>query len=311
MSSGGTTGWRLAPDWRIEVADADHERAANERRREYAEAQIALAASKQLLVGSELEGLAVLQPAPFDSECLQMKMAKLAWLVASEEQRSASIERALRRAREAGIEHVTARFRADNLAMARAAIDAGFYLADVSVTFRRAIPPPTKTAASGISIVPYSGDSHQRDAMLALASDIFSNSRYYGDPVFERTHVDTLHRRWVENSCGGRADRIFVATSGAKVLGFVACLFSPGNPAYGIAPMATVDLIGVTPDAQGRGVGTALMAAATENYRGRSAEIQVGTQAYNYGAIRLYTRCGFHLAKAETTLHWCSRRERS
>src|SRR5512133_1978960 len=95
----------------IQVADAQYDRADRNRQLAYAEAQLSLAAASYITVGSERDGLAVVQPAPFDSECLQLSMAKLAWLAAPLARQRPVLESAIERARQAGFEHVAVRFR--------------------------------------------------------------------------------------------------------------------------------------------------------------------------------------------------------
>ena len=68
-----------------------------------------------------------------------------------------------------------------------------------------------------------------------------------------------------------------------RVVGFLAVIQTP-EPHV----MRVIDLIGVDPNAQGRGVGRALVETFVREAYGRAARVEVGTQAANASSISRY-----------------------
>jgi len=64
-----------------------------------------------------------------------------------------------------------------------------------------------------------------------------------------------------------------------------------------------IDLVAVAPDAQGRGVGTALVTAFVREASPNSDVLRVGTQIANVPSLRLYTRLGFRIAGSAFVMH--------
>jgi L-amino acid N-acyltransferase YncA len=84
-----------------------------------------------------------------------------------------------------------------------------------------------------------------------------------------------------------------VATEGARVLGWVALAPVSDRCAYaGVAE----DSIYVAPDAQGRGVGRALLGAVVSSAeRGGIWTVQTGIFPENQASLRLHQACGFRV----------------
>ena len=108
--------------------------------------------------------------------------------------------------------------------------------------------------------------------------------------------ADRLKETWVRNSAAGRADAMLVAREDGRVVGFNACMRS--------GEAAVIDLIGVAPEAQGRGHGRALVEGALAHYAAAGAgEMTVGTQSKNVASLALYQACGFRVRSSQFTLH--------
>jgi len=96
----------------------------------------------------------------------------------------------------------------------------------------------------------------------------------------------------------GRAGKALVLVAvddGATVLGGITYVDRPG-------PLASIDrpdqaelrMLAVAPDAQGRGIGTALVQACLDRARGdRKREVTLHTAAFMRTAQRIYERAGF------------------
>jgi L-amino acid N-acyltransferase YncA len=109
-----------------------------------------------------------------------------------------------------------------------------------------------------------------------------------GDATFETDVPD-----WPAWDAAHLADHRLVARDDGTVVGWVALAAVSDRRAYaGVAE----DSIYVAPDAQGRGVGRALLAAVvTSADRGGIWTIQTGIFPENQASVRLHQACGFRV----------------
>ncbi len=165
----------------------------------------------------------------------------------------------------------------------------GFVVVDTNVTFELAAEP---TLVSSVDV----GDIQpgEEEATLAIAGSAFRYSRFHLDPLVGLDLAHHVKREWIANYVKRvRGDTLLVARERGRVLGFLAPIVAHGT--------AVIDLVAVAPDANGRGVGSALCAAFSARYRGMPRI--VGTQIANVPSIRLYTKLGFVLSKSAYVLH--------
>lgn len=141
-------------------------------------------------------------------------------------------------------------------------------------------------------------------AIVSFGKSGFGRSHLYADPRLPKGRSDELHEAWLRNDCSGRAAFVLVATVNDRVCGFIAGLWDDIQERILGVGHGHIDLIAVTEDMRGRGIGSHLTAAALHRFLDRGANlVTVSTQATNLGAIRLYQRCGFELSGFEVTLH--------
>ncbi|MEW5728883.1 MAG: GNAT family N-acetyltransferase [Pseudomonadota bacterium] len=179
--------------------------------------------------------------------------------------------------------------------VAEALESAGFRLVECLLTLERPVAAVAGEPQSGIRLATPS----DAEAVGRVAEACFVDDRYHADPRIDDRAADRLKRLWAENDCRQRGDVVFVAVDDSgRVVGFHACL-AP-------ADAAVIDLIGVLPEAQGRGVGRRLVAAALNHYAGRRPVLRTGTQARNTGSLALYAAMGFRIVRSEFTFHWHS-----
>jgi ribosomal protein S18 acetylase RimI-like enzyme len=86
---------------------------------------------------------------------------------------------------------------------------------------------------------------------------------------------------------------LLVGAAGPAPTGFLAVLET--------GDARVIDLVGVAPERQGRGVGSTLVDAFVRRHRGH--ELVVGTQLANVPSLRLYRRAGFAIARSAFVLH--------
>lgn len=183
---------------------------------------------------------------------------------------------------------------ADVLAV-RALCRAGFFVTDVNVTF--AAPPSAIHGAttSDVDVGPMVPADKER--VLDIAHDSFRYTRFHLDPLVPKAVADRVKREWVRNYADGkRGDALLVATASTKPLGFLAALKVDASST------AIIDLVGVSTDAQRRGVGRAMLLAFAARYRDMK-ELVVGTQVANTPSVRMYETLGFRLKSSQYVLH--------
>lgn len=179
---------------------------------------------------------------------------------------------------------------------------AGFYIVDVNVTFgmeTSARGPQTGTVDGADYPIREIGAEHH-EAALAIAGSCFRYSRFHLDPLVPRAIADRIKREWVLSYVRKqRGEKLFIALSNGQPVGFLAALASE----EGHRRARIIDLIGVDPAFQGRGIGRALVAFFMDHYRGECDFLQVGTQAANLPSLRLYEKLGFTIAKTQYVMH--------
>jgi ribosomal protein S18 acetylase RimI-like enzyme len=121
-----------------------------------------------------------------------------------------------------------------------------------------------------------------------------------GSEVFRRQHPDWREdqRRAVRHVLAANEGRVWVAEANAQtgartVTGFVA--IEPDHPEEG---MGEISMLGVDPDRQGEGIGTALTLFALERLREagmRVAMVETGGDPGHAPARRAYEKAGFTL----------------
>jgi ribosomal protein S18 acetylase RimI-like enzyme len=125
---------------------------------------------------------------------------------------------------------------------------------------------------------------------------IFASAReVLGDDIFLRLHPDWKANQAdaVRSTCTNDARDVFVAVANERPVGFVAVALNAFNERMGV-----IDIIGVDPDYQRRGIGLRLTEVATEHMRSRGMDIAVvetGGDPGHAPARAAYETAGFTL----------------
>jgi dTDP-4-amino-4,6-dideoxy-D-galactose acyltransferase len=122
---------------------------------------------------------------------------------------------------------------------------------------------------------------------IALESGKYS--RFKTDEKLPAGCYEKLYRKWIEKSVSGEiADKVFVYIEDRRVLGLITVKIKPDHGEIG--------LLGIHPSAQGKGLGSKLIAAA-ENYatlQGKN-KVEVATQKKNISACAFYEKNGYRI----------------
>jgi dTDP-4-amino-4,6-dideoxy-D-galactose acyltransferase len=190
--------------------------------------------------------------------------------------------------------------RADDALTTRLAEEHGFRLVDVRVTLTR-----SPASSAGVRGIPAGGGLVVRRARLADVTTLQSiarashhGTRFYHDPGFAPHLCEALYETWIQRSCEGYADAVFVAESNGSPVGYVSChvVEEPRTGRIGLA--------GVSRQVQNKGVGQTLVLNALDWFADQgAAEVSVVTQGRNVAAQRLYQRCGFLTQKVQLWYH--------
>jgi ribosomal protein S18 acetylase RimI-like enzyme len=116
-----------------------------------------------------------------------------------------------------------------------------------------------------------------------------------GDDIFLRLHPDWKagQAEAVRSTCTSDERDVFVAVANGRPVGFVAIALNAFHERMGV-----IDIIGVDPDHQRRGIGSALTQVATEHMRSRGMDIAVvetGGDPGHAPARAAYDAAGFTL----------------
>lgn len=133
--------------------------------------------------------------------------------------------------------------------------------------------------------------------LYELAYESGKYSRFNLDPQFGKESFQRLYRAWVDNSVfGALADDILVYREGSRLGGFCTVKYRKDK--------ATIGLIAVSPDQQGKGVGRDLWDAVEARAAQQGCEsISVATQLANAGACRFYEKMGMKIVESTDTYH--------
>lgn len=165
--------------------------------------------------------------------------------------------------------------------------DAGFRVVCTSVTLRREAAP----IDGGSDVRPL--DPSRDGAIPEIAAQAFSLSRFHLDPDVPDEVATRIKRDWAQAYLDGtRGEGALVAELDGRVVGFLG-IVAAGD-------VRVIDLIAVSPSAQGRGAGGALVRRLCSDWSG---PVEVGTQTANERGIRFYERLGFETARTAYDLH--------
>ena len=131
---------------------------------------------------------------------------------------------------------------------------------------------------------------------LRAWAPVFASVRdVLGDDIFLRLHPDWIANQEVavRSSCGNDDRDVFVAVAGERPVGFVVVALNAFHERMGV-----IDIIGVDPDYQRRGISARLTEFATEHMRSSGMDIAVvetGGDGGHAPARSAYETAGFTL----------------
>lgn len=170
---------------------------------------------------------------------------------------------------------------------------AGFHLVDIRMTFT--LPENHRTTAPEhpqIRLV----RPEDLPALKEIARQAYRSTRFFNDPHFPHPTCEQLYMVWIENSCQGYAQAVWVADAGNGPIGYTTCHLD--------GKRGQIGLVGIHPDHHQRGWGRKLVSTALQYFSEQHCHpVQVVTQGNNLSAQKLYAACGFTIRSVECWYH--------
>ena len=176
-----------------------------------------------------------------------------------------------------------------------------FHFTDIRLTFNLDLEDYTpKKVGNGFII----RESSLNDipALRKIAEKSHVDSRYYFDQNYPREACEKFYSDWIEKSCRGFADKVFIAEMNGRIVGYITCNKKPNvNSPRGCGEII---LVGVGESAREKNIGTNLIYRALNWFHDEKIrKVTVVTQGRNYGAQRLYQKCGFKTILTQLWYH--------
>ena len=159
----------------------------------------------------------------------------------------------------------------------------------------------SRTSCEGVSLreaVP--GDLEDLQRIIRGAHD---TSHFFNEPDWDRSVGEAIFSEWMERTLSGSADRVVVAEHQGHVAGFTSLLHAKAVEPYIEHAVGVLDFICVDRDAQGAGIGGALISEALRWARGVAPALELRTMLDNHRASSWYQRLGFRLTAADHHFH--------
>jgi ribosomal protein S18 acetylase RimI-like enzyme len=137
------------------------------------------------------------------------------------------------------------------------------------------------------------------NAVLEIAFDAFIFDRFHADHSIPKVAADRVYSAWLKNSY--KSGGVFVAKSDGKIAGFIAHRIK--TISYLDRKIGIIDLVATNNVFRNQGVAKSLVNASLDYFRNQGACIaEVGTQAANLPAVKLYQSCGFRIITSSISL---------
>lgn len=170
-----------------------------------------------------------------------------------------------------------------------------FRLVDIRVTLTSNLVDVSEIRSGAGRIRP--GRQEDISALRKIARSNHTSSRFYFDGKFPTERCQSLYETWIEKSCSGYADAVFVPELNGEPVGYISCHLKPDGT-------GSIGLAGLASEARGKEVGTELVQAAQRWFVEKNVkQVSVVTQGRNVAAQRLYQRCGFSTQSLQLWYH--------
>lgn len=201
-------------------------------------------------------------------------------------------------ARKQGLECVYLLVDIQDTAAVAAAQQAGFSMVDIRLTLSREIAGETFAIPElppGASLRP--ANPEDLPILQAIARQSHTDTRFFSDTHFDPLRSAEMYAVWIASYLEEAANVIvWTAIQGGAAQGYLTCRVTGQSGRIG--------LVGLAPQARGKGLGTALLLKGLDWFASQGArQVEVVTQGRNLPAQRLYQRGGFRSAGVQLWFH--------
>ena len=258
--------------------------------------------------GGSSEAVAVCRTLAWDSEWFGVPMARLDYILRSEdagrETLSEAVAAALDHCRTAGVKHVTARLDVADTDGIAVVEDHGFRLMDNLATYlyhpKQPTPPPVKMVGT---VRPFT--AADTDEVIEITREAYSGfrGRFHLDPHLPSDRADEMYIEWARKCCTGeRAGRVFVAEdSKGRLIGWLGMRLVEPVSSVGDVRIYAGTLGACRRDQPGAYPGLIHIPTVEHYQSGGATEGQ--TQNYNFSTVRIYEVIGAQYVRADYTFH--------
>lgn len=199
-----------------------------------------------------------------------------------------------------GVKLLIHRCSTDNLHFVHQLERRGFELMDTMVSYRLRLADTQITPVPGPAII-RPCLSTEADDVAAIARAIYVDfvGHFHQDHRLDRDKCNALYAEWARNACLDQklADLVLVAEMEGKIVGFDSHKIIKSKVAHGV-------ISGVSREAQGKGIRTALMFAGMNWCKSQGLEYMEANVHVNYYRMhRVYANHGFKIYDSFYTFH--------
>lgn len=144
-------------------------------------------------------------------------------------------------------------------------------------------------------ITEFDSSKHSYEELLDLAYLSGHDSRFLKDPFFGEKAFKNLYKAWIDKSIEDHKTKILIYFDQNRIIGFVTYKKDIDN--------AVIELIAVSENTQGKGIGFKLISAVEANLN-PSTNLFVSTQETNNIAMEFYVRNGFRIFDKKYIYHY-------
>jgi len=192
---------------------------------------------------------------------------------------------------------ISTRIKTDNSTAVRLLENSGFRLMECYVRLKHNLK--NIPCASGKNTIKDYNSKYIK-LVTKIAQNSFTFSRFHFDENISKELADETRKSWVENSCKGRAEKIYISEKNEKITGFVICKVKNDEK----QKICNLDLIAVDKQYRQQRIAYDLtiefLKYAKNNNFGYAI---VGTQAHNIPSLKLYEKTGFEISETFYTYH--------
>lgn len=263
-------------------------------------------------VGEEPAAIACVSLLPWDTQRLHVTCGNLDIAVSAHD--PSALDRALvllvddtiKLSRECGLERVSTRVDCSQVAIIHALERNGFLMMDSLLTFQRETEPRPGSIDPAIR----RANANDGEQVADIARHAFREDRFHADDQISPQIADELYASWARgNSDDSSKASTLVATDEVGVAGFISLRVDEEVERHLGLRVGVIDLIATAQRSRRTGVASRLVEQALRGFDHKPIDlVQVGTQASNLAACRLYQRLGFEIVSSSFSLtRWIDR----